>query len=75
MIGVGQRIKKVREDRGMSLDEFAKAIGISVKKLEEIEKGVSRPCDSTLVFIAKRFNVDFKWLALGERAREPVGVT
>ncbi|WP_164930793.1 helix-turn-helix domain-containing protein [Aquifex aeolicus] len=75
MIGVGERIRKIREERGMSLEEFAKAIGISTKKLEEIEKGISRPCDATLVFIAKRFNVDYRWLALGERAKEPAGVT
>ncbi|WP_461829776.1 helix-turn-helix domain-containing protein [Aquifex sp.] len=67
MIGVGERIRKVREERGMSIQEFAKAIGISEKKLEEFEKGISRPCDATLVYIAKRFNVDYRWLALGER--------
>ena len=67
MIGVGERIRKVREERGMSIQEFAKAIGISEKKLEEFEKGVSRPCDATLVYIAKRFNVDYRWLALGEK--------
>ncbi|WP_461832559.1 helix-turn-helix domain-containing protein [Aquifex sp.] len=67
MIGVGERIRKVREEKGLSVDEFAKAIGISPKKLEEFEKGISRPCDATLVFIAKRFNVDYRWLALGER--------
>ncbi len=67
MIGVGERIRKVREERGMSIQEFAKAIGISEKKLEEFEKGISRPCDATLVYIAKRFNVDYRWLALGEK--------
>ncbi|GAB6066568.1 hypothetical protein JCM9492_16630 [Aquifex pyrophilus] len=67
MIGVGERIRKVREERGLSVEEFAKAIGISPKKLEEFEKGISRPCDATLVFIAKRFNVDYRWLALGEK--------
>ncbi len=66
MIGVGERIRKVREERGMSIQEFAKAIGISEKKLEEFEKGISRPCDATLVYISKRFNVDYRWLALGE---------
>ena len=67
MIGVGERIRKVREERGMSIQEFAKAIGISEKKLEEFERGISRPCDATLVYIAKRFNVDYRWLALGEK--------
>lgn len=67
MIGVGERIRKVREERGMSIQEFAKAIGISERKLEEFERGISRPCDATLVYIAKRFNVDYRWLALGEK--------
>ncbi|HIP42719.1 MAG TPA: XRE family transcriptional regulator [Aquifex aeolicus] len=67
MIGVGERIRRVREERGLSVEEFSRAIGISPKKLEEFEKGISRPCDATLVYIAKRFNVDYKWLASGER--------
>ncbi len=67
MIGVGERIRRIREERGLSIKEFAEAIGISAKKLEEFEKGISRPCDATLVYIAKRFNVDYRWLALGER--------
>ena len=68
MSGIGERIKKVREEAGMSIEEFAKAIGISPKKLEEIEKGITRPCDATLVYISKRFNVDFRWLSMGEKA-------
>ncbi|NPB07979.1 MAG: helix-turn-helix transcriptional regulator [Aquificae bacterium] len=67
MIGVGERIRRIREERGMSLEEFAKAIGISPEKLEEFEKGITRPCDATLVYISKRFNVDYRWLALGEK--------
>ncbi|NPA32645.1 MAG: helix-turn-helix transcriptional regulator [Aquificae bacterium] len=72
MIGVGERIRRVRQERGLSVEEFARAIGISPKKVEEFERGISRPCDATLVYIARRFGVDYRWLALGEP--QPVGV-
>ncbi len=62
---VGERIRKVREEKGLSLEEFAKRIGIPASRLEEIEKGKLQPCDATLVYISKLFDVDFWWLKEG----------
>ncbi len=66
---VGERIRKLREERGLSVEEFAKRVGLPVSRLEEIEDGKLEPCDATLVYISKLFDVDFWWLKEGkERA-------
>ncbi len=66
-MGIGDRIRKIREDKGLSLEDFAKKIGIPVSRLEEIESGRIEPCDATLVYISKIFDVDYWWLKEGER--------
>ncbi len=64
---VGERIKRVREEKGLTLEEFAKRVGIPKVRLEEIESGRLEPCDATLVYIAKLFDVDFRWLKEGRK--------
>lgn len=62
---VGERIRKVREEKGLSVEDFARRIGIPASRLEEIESGKLQPCDATLVYISKLFDVDFWWLKEG----------
>jgi transcriptional regulator with XRE-family HTH domain len=64
---VGERIRKVREERGLSIEEFARRIGIPAVRVEEIERGKLEPCDATLVYISKLFDVSFRWLKEGVR--------
>lgn len=64
---VGERIKRVREEKGLTLEEFAKRVGIPKVRLEEIESGKLEPCDATLVYISKLFDVDFRWLKEGRK--------
>ncbi len=66
-MGIGDRIRKIREEKGLSLEEFAKKVGLSASRLEEIERGKLMPCDAVLVYISKIFDVDFWWLKEGER--------
>lgn len=64
---VGERIKSLREEKGLTREEFAKRIGIPAGRLEEIEEGKLEPCDATLVYISKLFDVDFWWLKEGRQ--------
>ena len=64
---VGERVRKLREEKGLSREEFAKRIGIPVGRLEEIEEGRLEPCDATLVYISKLFDVSFWWLKEGRK--------
>ncbi len=62
---VGERIRRLREEKGLSTEEFARKIGIPASRLEEIEAGKLEPCDATLVYISKLFEVSFWWLKEG----------
>ncbi len=66
-MGIGERIRRIREEKGLSPEEFAKKIGIPTSRLEEIESGKLEPCEATLVYISKIFDVDYRWLKEGER--------
>lgn len=54
---LGDKIKKLRNDKGMSQAEFAKAIGISRSYLSEIENGKKNPATATLNKIIKAFKL------------------
>ncbi len=69
---VGERIRRLREEHGLSVEEFAKKVGVPAARISEIESGKLEPCDATLVYISKLFNVSFRWLKEGER--EPAQV-
>ncbi len=62
---IGERMRRLREENGLSKEEFAKKIGIPVGRLEEIESGRLEPCEATLVYISKLFGVDYLWLKEG----------
>ena len=64
---VGERIRKLRKDKGLSVEEFARRIGIPAQRLAEIEEGKIEPCDATLVYISKLFEVSFRWLKEGSK--------
>jgi transcriptional regulator with XRE-family HTH domain len=66
-MSIGERIRRIREEKGLSMEEFARRIGLPLSRLEEIEGGRLQPCDATLVYISKIFDVDYWWLKEGER--------
>ena len=71
MSAVGERIRKLREERGLSPEEFAKAVGLTTSRLEEIEEGRIEPCEATLVYISRIFGVDYRYLREGRERLTP----
>ncbi len=63
---VGERIRSLREEKGLTVEEFARQIGIPAHRVKEIEEGRLEPCDATLVYISKLFKVSFRWLKEGK---------
>jgi transcriptional regulator with XRE-family HTH domain len=49
---VGQRLRDLRQDRGISLVELSKAAGLSIGFLSQIERGISSPSLKALASIA-----------------------
>ncbi|PKF81477.1 XRE family transcriptional regulator [Vibrio sp. vnigr-6D03] len=58
-INVGDNLKRLRSDKGWSLDKAAKETGVSKAMLGQIERGESSPTVAKLWQIASGFEVSF----------------
>lgn len=56
---VGQNLRKIRNDLGLSLDETSKLTGVSKPMLGQVERGESSPTISTLWKISSGLKVNF----------------
>src|SRR5581483_1251463 len=70
---INKRIKRVREQEGLTQKDFSSRIGISRSFLSEIEGGKVKPSIEALVGIVLNFQIDTHWLLAGdiERVNEP----
>jgi transcriptional regulator with XRE-family HTH domain len=65
-IRVGEKIKELREDQALGLEEFAKRVGISPSVLNQIENHLVSPPLGTLIKIAHGLNVSVSVFFGGE---------
>lgn len=56
-MNIGGKIKKYREERGLTQEELAECAGVSQAMIHYYEKGLKMPNVVALVAIAKRLNV------------------
>jgi len=56
---IGKNLRRLRKDRGLSLDKVAEITGVSKAMLGQIERGESNPTVSTLWKIANGLHVSF----------------
>lgn len=79
MVIFGDRLKSLRNRKGLSQSEFAKQIGVSKSSVNMYERGDREPNFETLEAIADYFNVDLDYLMgkseIENRARFVLGVT
>lgn len=79
MVIFGDRLKLLRNRKGLSQSEFAKQIGVSKSSVNMYERGDREPNFETLEAIADYFNVDLDYLMgkseIENRARFVPGVT
>ena len=59
---IGVQLKKIRHQRQASLDDIAKATGVSKAQLAQIEKGEANPTVSTIWKIAAGLRISFSSL-------------
>ena len=57
-----QRLFELRQERNMSQDALAKAIGVSQKSIDFWEKNISEPKKSYIIKLALFFNVSSDYL-------------
>lgn len=63
---MNERIKKLRNQLGLTLEEFGSRIGMSKSGLSKIERNVSGISDQTIRSICREFEVNETWLRTGE---------
>ncbi len=62
---LGLRVKKIREEHGLSLVEFACILNAESKELARIELGKNRPDIKLLFKVESHFEVNDDWLMTG----------
>ena len=62
---IGERIKQLRKELGMTQAVFAERIGIRQNSVAVIEMGKNMPSDQTVAFICREFRVNEEWLRTG----------
>lgn len=57
---IGEQIKKIREQNGISQEEISAVLGMSRQRFARIEKGISDVSYDTIVSIANYFKIETK---------------
>ncbi|WP_406676491.1 helix-turn-helix domain-containing protein [Moorella sp. ACPs] len=72
---IGERLKKLREERGISLEELADRLDIAPDCMAEVEKGTRRLSMATLAEVAGIFGVDISYFTEenGNKDKNTVG--
>ncbi len=68
-VNVAQRVKRAREERGLSLLDVSRRTGIEVPLLSEIEEGQSAPPLGTIIKLAKALNMRMGYFISGDELR------
>lgn len=63
--GIGKRLKKLRSDKGMTQEAFGFEIEATQSYVGLMEKGLRRPSQWLVEYIAKVFEIDADWLRTG----------
>ena len=59
---LGERLQELRKDHGLSQQELADKLNVSLHTVSSYERGRSAPDDATKVRIARMFNISLDYL-------------
>lgn len=62
----GERVKKVRKSKEMTMEKFGERLGVTRTAISNIEKGYRGLTEQMLRAICREFNVNEKWLRTGD---------
>ncbi len=63
---IGERIRQVRKVTGLNQTDFGKNVGLRQSSLGQIESGVRKATDRTILLICEKYGVLEEWLRTGE---------
>ena len=66
MSKIGERIRQLRREFGMTQQSFARTMSISRSHVAKLETGGSEPSDHILSFMCEKFGVSAEWLKHGQ---------
>lgn len=69
---LGERIKIIRKERGMTLQNLADETGLSIAFISKVERGLTSPTFSAILEICKALQVDLIELAQPSEDKQPV---
>jgi len=70
----GEKLRSVREKRGLTLKQVAAAVGVTESQISQIERSKVMPAVDTLLDIAAYLNLDLEHLFSDFRKEHPVHV-
>jgi transcriptional regulator with XRE-family HTH domain len=70
MSTIGDRIKIVRKEKGLTQQKFADALGLKQNTVATYEMNKTIPSDRTVADICQKFRVREEWLRTGEGEME-----
>ncbi len=62
----GERVKQVRKNKEMTLDQFGERLGVTKVAISNIERGNRNLTEQMLKAICREFDVNENWLRTGE---------
>ncbi|WP_446097996.1 helix-turn-helix domain-containing protein [Candidatus Liberibacter asiaticus] len=72
-LAIGERLKAIREEKGMTQSEFGKLVGTTHANISRYESGVQKPEIKTALKIKRALNKPLDWLYFGDEAIIPKG--
>ena len=63
---MNERIRLLRKELKLTLEEFGKRIGIKKSSISLLERGINNPSEQTVLSICREFNVNEEWLREGK---------
>lgn len=67
----GERVREVRKDRKMTMEQFGSVFGVTKTAISNIESGNRALTDQMLISICREFGVREEWLRDGEGEMYP----
>lgn len=63
---IGERIKVLRKEKNLSMEDFGSVIGMGKSAVSRIENGVNGTTDQTIRSICREFGVNERWIRTGD---------
>lgn len=67
-MGIGERLRDLRKEKGLTLRELSEKVGITAAALSSYEKGQKEPSLGFAIKLAEFYEVSLEWLCRGETA-------